>query len=426
MGHLLMLESWVGGTGQILPAAITALGHSYSFVTRRREHYATPPATHPVLAYAQHVLTTETNDEAALIDFLREQHRLLHFDGVLTICDYYIDTARQVAAVLDLPCSFPSHVRSIRNKGLLRQALDRAGLANPAYQLVNSWSEAQTAALTIGYPLVIKPTDLASSAYVRLVHNDAELRESYTTLAGFERNFRDQPRERAVLLEAYMHGPEVSVEACTFAGETTILGITDKGLTGEPYFIEDSHMFPAALSEQDQSVTIELVRAALTAVGFDHGISHTEVKLTPTGPRIVEINPRVGGNYIAELVDRVSGINLLNATIELALGQRPNVQPRETSISSAAIQFLVPNQAGTVQAIHGQTALANAPHVARWTLSATAGSTIDQPIDNACYLGHVVAVDADGLQARSFASQAAALLEFEFAEQPSLEVARNG
>ncbi|WP_205701442.1 ATP-grasp domain-containing protein [Herpetosiphon llansteffanensis] len=421
-----MLESWVGGTGQILPAAITALGHSYSFVTRRREHYATPPATHPVLAYAQHLLTTETNDEAALIDFLREQHRLLHFDGVLTICDYYIDTARQVAAALDLPCSFPSSVSSIRNKGLLRQALDRAGLANPAYQLVNSWSEAQTAALAIGYPLVIKPTDLASSAYVRLVRNEAELHESYATLAGFERNFRDQPRDRAVLLEAYMHGPEVSVEACTFAGETTILGITDKGITAEPYFIEDSHMFPAALSEQEQAAIIQLVRAALNAVGFDHGISHTEVKLTPAGPRIVEINPRVGGNYIAELVDRVSGINLLNATIDLALGQQPNVQPRATGISSAAIQFLVPKQAGELQAIHGQTALANAPHVARWTLSATVGSTIDQPIDNACYLGHVVAVDADGLQARAFASQAAALLEFELAEKPILEVASNG
>ncbi len=423
MGHLLMLESWVGGTGQILPAAITAQGHSYSFVTRRREHYATPPATHPVLAYAQNLITTETNNVAALIAFLREQHRLLHFDGVLTICDYYIDTARQVADALDLPCPFPTTVSRIRNKGLLRRTLDSAEIENPAYQLVGSWHAAQTAALTIGYPLVIKPTDLASSAYVRLVRNEAELYESYTTLQSFERNFRDQPRDRTILLEAYMHGPEVSVEACTFAGETTIIGITDKGITAEPYFIEDSHMFPAALSVTEHQAVSQLVVAALLAVGFDHGISHTEVKLTLAGPRIVEINPRVGGNYIAELVERVSGINLLNATIDLALGQRPNLHPHETGVASAAIQFLVPERGGELRAIHGQTALASAPHVARWTLTATPGSVIAPPIDNACYLGHVVAVDATGLRAREFANQAAATLEFEFADDSVLEVA---
>ena len=425
MGHLLMLESWVGGTGQILPAALIAQGHSYSFVTRRPEHYAPPPATHPLLAHAQHVMTTETNDLAALITFLREQHQLLHFDGVLTICDYYLDTARQVADALDLPCPFPTAVSTIRNKGLLRQALDAVSRANPAYQLVGSWSAAQRAAQTIGYPLVIKPTDLASSAYVRLVRNEAELHEGYLALEQFERNFRDQPRERTVLLEAYLHGPEFSVEACTFAGETTIIGITDKGVTAEPYFIEDSHMFPAALSTSDQAEITALVLNALEAVGFDHGISHTEVKLTPDGPRIIEINPRVGGNYIAELVERVSGINLLTATIDLALGQRPNIEPRETAIASAAIQFLIPNQAGHLQAIHGQTLLERDPHLVRWSITATEGSTVAPPIDNACYLGHVIAIDPDGLRAREFATQAAAAITFEFIDQPALEVAND-
>ncbi|HYF64688.1 MAG TPA: ATP-grasp domain-containing protein, partial [Herpetosiphonaceae bacterium] len=240
MGHLMMLESWVGGTGRILPAAIVAQGHTYTLVTRQRGHYATPPATHPVLAYAQNLLTADTNDMAGLIAFLRQQHLLLRFDGVVTICDYYIDAARQVADALDLPCPFPATVSTIRNKGQMRRALDAAGLANPAYQLAATWDTARHAASAIGYPLVIKPTDLASSAHVRLVRNEAELHIGYAVLDGFARNFRDQPRDRAVLLEAYLDGPEVSVEACTFAGQTTILGITDKGVTADPYFIEDS------------------------------------------------------------------------------------------------------------------------------------------------------------------------------------------
>ncbi|MBA3468681.1 MAG: ATP-grasp domain-containing protein [Herpetosiphonaceae bacterium] len=263
MGHLLMLESWVGGTGQILPAALAAQGHTYTFVTRQRAHYAVPPATHPVLAHAAHLLTIDTNDLPTLIAFLRHQHAVLQFDGVLTICDYYIDTARAVADALDLPCPFPPTVSTIRNKGLMRAALATAGLPNPAYRLVTSWDEARQAAQEIGYPLVIKPTDLASSAHVRLIRTEAELQAGYAVLDGFPRNFRDQPRDQVVLLEAYMAGPEVSVEACAFQGETTIIGITDKGVTAEPYFIEDSHMFPAALDAAERRAITDLVGQAL-------------------------------------------------------------------------------------------------------------------------------------------------------------------
>ncbi len=422
MGHLLMLESWVGGTGQILPAALVAQGHTYTFVTRQPAHYACPPATHPVLTHAANLLTIDTNDLPTLIAFLRHQHAVLPFDGVLTICDYYIDTARLVADALDLPCPFPPTVSTIRNKGLMRASFAKAGLANPAYRLVTSWDAARQAAREIGYPLVIKPTDLASSAHVRLVRTETELQAGYAVLDGFPRNFRDQPRDQAVLLEAYMAGSEVSVEACAFQGETTIIGITDKGITADPYFIEDSHMFPAALDTAERRAITDLVEQALAAVGFDHGISHTEVKRTPDGPRIVEINPRVGGNYIAELVERVTGINLLTATIDLALGRAPDLQQHTTGISSAAIQFLVPPQGGALSAISGQADLAQAPHVARWTVAPVAGTTLAPPIDNACYLGHVVAVDPNGLQARDFAAQAADTLAFVFADVPDVEV----
>ncbi|MGO4779264.1 acetyl-CoA carboxylase biotin carboxylase subunit family protein, partial [Lysobacter sp. 2RAB21] len=153
------------------------------------------------------------------------------------------------------------------------------------------------------------------------VHDEEELCTAFDALEQFPRNFREQERVPLLLLEEYMRGEEVSVEACTYRGRTTIIGITDKSLTGFPYFIEDGHMFPAKLDAGIAAQIETLVRGALDAVGHDHGISHTEVKLTADGPRIVEINPRPGGNYIAELIQRVTGIDLLDAQIELALGR---------------------------------------------------------------------------------------------------------
>lgn len=422
MAHLLMLESWVGGTGRILPPAIHRLGHRFTFVTRNRHHYLDSASRqiHPVLEYADNVLTVETNDVPALIEYLRQQHAILRFDGVFTICDYYIDTVAQVARALDLPPAFSSNVALERQKHRVREALAQAGLPNPAFRITASWAETRQAAEEIGYPLVLKPSDLASSAFVRFVHDEAELREAFGAIEAFPRNFRDQVREPRYLLEEYMTGPEISVEACTFQGDTTIIGITDKSVTGFPFFIEDGHMFPADLDPALRDEIADFVRQVLQAVGHDHGISHTEVKLTPRGPRIVEINPRPGGNYIAELVQHVTGIDLLAAQIDLALGRRPNMTPQATGIASAAIKFVVPPQAGYVSAVTGTETLESDPAIVRWTLNPVAGTTVAAPIDNACYLGHVVTIDRSGPQARQRAEAAVERIGLVYSENPAL------
>ncbi|ALN89344.1 ATP-grasp domain-containing protein [Lysobacter gummosus] len=425
MAHLLMIESWVGGTGRIFPPAIARLGHRYTFVTRNRGHYQDPRSReiHPVIEHADHVLSFDTNDVPALIEFLRAQHAVLKFDGVVTICDYYIGTVAEVAQALDLPQAFSANVVMERRKDQVREAIGRAGLPNPKFAVTSGWDDTRAQAARIGYPLIAKPTDLASSAFVRLVHDEEELCAAFDALEQFPRNFREQERVPLLLLEEYMRGEEVSVEACTYRGRTTIIGITDKSLTGFPYFIEDGHMFPAKL-DGDIAAQIEaLVRGALDAVGHDHGISHTEVKLTVDGPRIVEINPRPGGNYIAELIQRVTGIDLLDAQIELALGREPDLRRRDTGVASAAIKFLVPPRAGHVVAMEGAQTLDADLNIERWSMAAVAGTDVAAPIDNACYIGHVIASDGEGQQARDYAERALARVTLTYAEAPAISSA---
>ena len=62
----------------------------------------------------------------------------------------------------------------------------------------------------------------------------------------------------------------------------------------------------------------ETAIAALDAVGFDFGPAHTEVRLTPAGPVVVEINPRLAGGMIPELVAHALGINLVAAVLDHA------------------------------------------------------------------------------------------------------------
>ncbi len=419
MAHLLMVDSWVTEMGQFLPQAIERLGHSFTFVTRDLTHYLKKPPPkgwHPLLN-AQNILTTDTNDAASLIRFAERYRTVVPFDGVITSCDYYLSTVAQLADHFGLPTTPADAFETARLKHRMRAALDRAELPNARYRVTTSWEETQAAASEIGYPVVLKPTDLCSSMFVVVAQDEATLRRAFQQLEDFPINTRKIAREPIFLIEEYLRGEEISVEAFTYQGETTIIGITDKSLSSPPAFIETGHMTPAVLPASDAEATTSLVKKALAAVGYTHGMSHTEVKLTPDGPRIVEINVRCGGGHISQLYRLTQGVDPVEMMVQLALGQRPTYEPEETGIKSAAVMYYVAPRGGTVAEVRGLNTLQDDPSVVEWHVPALAGTTLREPVDNNDCLGHVLTIDRDGPGVRAKAEAALARIELTYADE---------
>ncbi|PWK81303.1 argininosuccinate lyase [Lentzea atacamensis] len=414
MAHLLMIESWVGAMSSLLPRAINESGHRFTFLTRDLHHYlrAAPAHPHPLLA-ADNVLTADTNDVATLLDQVERLHAVLRFDGVISSCDYYLPTVARVAAHLGLPGPDPHAVERACRKDLTRTALRDAGVPGPRFALADDWPALAKAAAELGYPLVVKPVDLCAGMHVRKVAGESELREAFAALEAFPVNARNQPRVRTVLLEELLTGPEVSVETVTTDGATQVVGVTDKSIAGDPWFVESGHMFPADLPT-DEAAAVAV--AAIEALGLDHGVAHTEVKLTQDGPKLVEVNPRPAGNQITELVRRVTGIDLPSAYAQLAVGERPELRPADTGVRSAAICFLLPPRSGLVAAVHGTETLGTAPDVVEWKVKG-AGHRAGDPTSNNSYLGHVVVTDPAGLGARARAERLVGGLSVDYAEE---------
>ncbi|SFD75837.1 Biotin carboxylase [Streptomyces aidingensis] len=397
-----MIESWVGSMSRLLPRAIGEAGHRFTFLTRDLHHYlrAHPPGggPHPLLA-AQNVLTAETNDTAGLLDRAESLHGVLGFDGVLSSCDYYLPAVARVADRLGLPGPDPEAVAAACRKDATRRALDAAGVPGPRHALCRDWPETAAAAAEIGYPLVIKPVDLCAGMYVRQAGDERELADAWKALSDFPVNARGQRRDPVVLLEELLTGPEVSVETVSYDGTCRVVGVTDKSLGGAPAFIETGHMFPAALEPADRRAAAETAVAALRALGLDQVVAHTEIRLTPGGPRVIEVNPRPAGNRITELVRHVTGIDLPGAAVDVALGRVPDLEPRPTGVGSAAIGFLLPDRAGELAGIDGAERAAAAEGVREVDLAAP-GRTVRAAGSNNDYLGHVMVTDPRAGQAR--------------------------
>ncbi|WP_326770995.1 ATP-grasp domain-containing protein (plasmid) [Streptomyces sp. NBC_01591] len=402
MAHLLMVESWVGSMGRLLPRAIREAGHEFTFLTRDLHHYlrSAPEGTaHPLLA-ARHVLTTNTNDTDALLPFVERTHDVLRFDGVITSCDYYLRTAAQISGRLGLPGPTPEAVENACRKDSTRRVLAETGLPGPRFAVCADWAEAAAAAHDIGYPLVLKPVDLCAGMFVRRADDEAALAHAYRALAAFPVNARGQRRDPVVLLEELLEGPEVSIETVSHGGAVHVIGVTDKSVGGAPAFVETGHMFPAVLDPADTEAAEETARRALKALGLDQVVAHTEIKLTADGPRLVEVNPRPAGNRITELVRHVTGIDLAAACVDVALGRAPDLRRRATGLTSAAIGFLVPDQDGVLETVDGADTVRAADGLLELQL-ADPGKAVKAAGSNNEYLGHVMAGDAQGPAART-------------------------
>ena len=148
-----------------------------------------------------------------------------------------------------------------------------------------------------------------------------------------------------------MEGPEVSVETLAVDGDVHVIQITDKLTTGAPYFVEMGHSQPSQLSEEIRRRIAEVAVAANKAIGIQNGPSHTEIIVTRDGPKIVELGARLGGDCITtHLVPLSTGVNMVECSIRIALGEKPNLDIKWSK--GSAIRYLKTG-IGTVKKVNG-------------------------------------------------------------------------
>ena len=115
--------------------------------------------------------------------------------------------------------------------------------------------------------------------------------------------------------------------------------VTDKYITPPPYFVEIAHCEPSRLSEEQQEQIRETALQAIRAIRLQNGPSHTELKFTEEGPKVVEIAARLGGDFItSRLVPLSTGVDLVGASVLLATGEKPDLERKWQK--GAAIHFI--------------------------------------------------------------------------------------
>jgi ATP-grasp domain len=296
-------------------------------------------------------------------------------DGVLAWDEARVLQCAKVAAALGLPGGDVDAAMRTRDKHQTRSALAAAGVPQPRSALADGVDAALAAAVEIGYPVVLKPRAMAASLGVVRVDTPEQLSAQFTFAR--DTTVPGAWHYDAVLVEEYLTGPEISVDSAVHRGTVYPMFVARKEVGYAPYFEEIGHIVDAADPLLADAGLMRIVQDAHTALGFADGMTHTELKLTPRGPKIIEVNGRLGGDLIPYLGLRATGIDPGLAAAAVACGREPETTADRTLVGAVRF-FYVEHEDTTIGAIRvDDTALR--PALDLMVVNAEPGDVVSPP-----------------------------------------------
>ncbi|MFI6825862.1 acetyl-CoA carboxylase biotin carboxylase subunit family protein [Kribbella sp. NPDC050241] len=286
-----------------------------------------------------------TLDADALVAAANELNDKEAIDGVLCWDEARILQTAHIAEALGLPGGDVAMVNRCRDKHLTRTALAEHGVPQPKSILVDTVDEALAIAGDLGYPVILKPRALAASLGVVKVDSPEELTANWDF--AHDTTVPEAPHyDVKVLVEEFADGYEISIDAAVYQGQVTPFCLARKEIGYPPYAEEIGHFVDAAdpLLADDQ--LLQVLVDAHKAVAFTDGVTHTELMITADGPKLIEINARIGGDLIPYLGLQATGVDPGLAAAAVACGRQPALLPDRTIVGG--VRFFYVDEDDTV------------------------------------------------------------------------------
>ncbi|WP_406727111.1 ATP-grasp domain-containing protein [Streptomyces sp. GD-15H] len=356
-------------------------------------------------------------DAAFLVDFadwsvvepvVTAAHKAYGFSRVATTGEAGVEVAGRINDLLGLGGVSYDVAKLLRDKLSMREHLARVGATTVSAAEVTDRAALEAFGAAHGYPFIVKPVDGIASLGIQLVRGPEEVAaawERIVELRGSDHQFvRFFPMDRFVA-ESYVQGPEFSVEAFTFEGRHVIVALTEKLTHGN--FVEAGHVIPARIDAADERAIEAAVVEFLDAVGVVHGPTHTELRLSPDGPRVIESHNRPGGDRIRDLVEAAYGFDMEAYTVAWPCDGLPAPTERPALLRAAATRFLTA-EPGVVSRTEGAEEARALEGVLDVDLSVSVGDEVGALRSSWDRIGQVIAVGGDADAALAVCEEACA------------------
>jgi hypothetical protein len=250
--------------------------------------------------------------------------RQTRIDRVVALEEFDVITAAQIREHLCLDGMTSATARLFRDKLAMSSKVNAAGLHVPEFVPLLNHNDIRDFIDRVPPPWVIKPRSDVSAIGIK---KGVEPGDVWSAIDELDR--RERPRERSAhyLLSRFISGDVFHVDSLVSNGRVIFAGANQYGRPP----MDVAHKGGAYIShtilhgEGDEKKLFEINRKLLKILGLEEGATHAEfIKSHADGEfYFLEVAARVGGAYIADVLEAASGVNLWREWAKLELAEKP-------------------------------------------------------------------------------------------------------
>jgi len=282
--------------------------------------------------YADHWIIADTYNHTESIQAVRnfiKENPQIKIEGALT---FWEDDVLLTSKIIDrfnfigIPLSV---AKKARNKYSFRDFCKANSINAPRHILARTAADIKFACDNFNFPAVVKPVYGSSSAGVTKVMDKESLSRVYTQI----KNSLSTNVESAltdgmdILVEEFIDGDEVDIDLVLQNGKVKFYCISDNyDKSKDEFFIDRGQATPSSLPKKTQDELFAMTEEVLEKLGIQNGIIHFEAKTTSKGPFPIEVNLRMGGDYVYSYIKGAWNIDLIDCAATIALGKYLNIK----------------------------------------------------------------------------------------------------
>jgi biotin carboxylase len=275
-------------------------------------------ADRPGIALADEFLHLSTTDHEAIAAAL-DGRRIA---GVVsTAADTCLESWHRLSVHFGTPWGCPlAAARVSSDKAGFHRIAAAAGV--PAYRWRQSGDLAELASAGLRLPVVVKPADASGCRGVQRVDRPGELMPALEYARGHSPSGQ-------VIAEEFVDGVDYTVNVFLCRGEIALSVITEKQILPGRRFLIGGHIAPARLAPDVEARLLADAQRLCAAFDLTDGPAGFDVIVTADGtPYFLEVGARLSGNGFPQLARAATGVDVVAACVDLAVGEPVRLRPR--------------------------------------------------------------------------------------------------
>jgi len=255
----------------------------------------------------------------------------------------------------------------------------------------------------LGFPLIVKSPKSTGSKDVLLANDTGQLEKHLSHL-------RSKNPGETIMVEEYIEGPQYLVEALVYNRQANVIGIIEQEITQGKRFIITGYGVLVKAPKDIQTGLEEVLQSIVKEFNIENGALHLELRLTKNGWKLIEINPRISGGAMNTMLHAAFGFNLVEETLKLFLGERPDINPKHRKF--VYTKYVIVQSKGILEKVIGRNRATNSPGVVEVYVKPNKGALLTPPLSMGHRYAYVIAVGATLAEAKNKAYKAAKEIKF--------------